>query len=136
MVVEHMTDPEGAVAALARLSRPGCHVIVYTVNKWSPVSLLAALTPTSIHYRFKKILWGGEDRDTFPTVYRMNTRNTLKHLFASFGFHEQSFERLSDTRVSARSKFLSTIELFVWRGLKAIGLIYPENCLLGVYSRR
>ena len=32
IVAEHLVDPEGAVSALARLTRPGSHVIVYTIN--------------------------------------------------------------------------------------------------------
>ncbi len=135
MVVEHITDPGSAVAALAKLVKPGGRIIVYTVNKWSPVSLMSALTPMSVHLAAKRRLWGGEDRDTFPTVYRMNTRRALARLFASVGCPEERFDYLGDTRVSNHFKLWNTLELAVWRGLSAVSLRYPENCLLGVYRR-
>ena len=34
MVAEHITDPEAALSALARLAAPGSKVVVYTVNLW------------------------------------------------------------------------------------------------------
>ncbi len=135
MVVEHMTDPAGACAALARLVRPGGRAIIYTVNKWSPVTVLSAITPLAFHHVAKRILWGAEERDTFPTVYKMNTRSTLKALFGTAGFTEASFEYLSDTRTLAQFRATSWLELALWRGLRAVGAGYPENCLLGVYTR-
>jgi len=131
MVVEHMSDPAGAVAALVR---PGGHVIIYTVNKWSPITVLSSLTPTSFHVLAKRLLWGAEERDTFPTVYKMNTRKVLRDLFAG-SFAETSFEYLSDTRTLAQFRATSVMELALWRGLKSMGIVYPENCLLGVYTR-
>jgi SAM-dependent methyltransferase len=41
MVAEHITDPRAAVQSLAGLTRPGGRVVIYTVNKWSPVTLLS-----------------------------------------------------------------------------------------------
>src|SRR5262245_58303733 len=42
MVAEHVRRPGPAVAALARLARPGGKVVVYTVNRWAPAALAAA----------------------------------------------------------------------------------------------
>lgn len=135
MVVEHITDPAGAASALADLVRPGGHVIIYTVNKLSPISLLSAVTPTSLHLKVKRKLWGGEDKDTFPTVYKMNTRRDLAKLLAVAGFVEDAFEYLADTRVSAHYRLWNILELTTWRLLGRLGVMYPENCLLGVYRR-
>ena len=135
MVVEHIDDPIGAAAALARLLRPGGRAVVYTVNKWSPITVLSAVTPLSVHIRAKRFLWGGEDRDTFPTVYKMNTRRVLADLFSGAGFAEDSFEYLADPRTLSRFKATNVLELALWRGLRALGIVYPENCLLGVYRR-
>ena len=134
MVVEHMTDPAASVAAMARLLRPGGHVIIYTVNKRSPIPVLSSMTPTSFHVWAKRLLWNAEERDTFPTVYKMNTRRTLRDLFAG-SFDETSFEYLPDTRTLAQFKVTCVMELALWRGLRSIGIPYPENCLLGVYTR-
>lgn len=136
MVVEHIVNPEAAVAALARLCKPGGHVVIYTVDKWSPASMVAAATPMAFHHWMKRLLWQGEEKDTFPTEYRMNTRGRLTGLMSSAGFSEAGFQTLSDTRATARFKMLNTLELVAWRSLNAIGLDYPERCLMGVYRRQ
>jgi SAM-dependent methyltransferase len=135
MVAEHVTDPASAVRTLARLTRPGGVVVVYTINRWAPVSLLAWLIPFRFHHALKHYLWGTEEKDTFPVVYRMNTRSTLKRLFEAAGFRERSFAALADCRTFSRFRLLHQAELAAWRLLRAVGLGYPENCLLGVYER-
>jgi SAM-dependent methyltransferase len=135
MVAEHVTDPEGAVAALARLTKPGGLVVIYTVSKWSPASLMAAATPMAVHHALKKLLWEAAPEDTFPTAYRMNTRGTLKSLFARGGFTEERFLRLDDCRSFARWPATQRAELMLWRGFRALGIPYPEACLLGVYRK-
>ena len=136
MVAEHVADPRSAVAALARLTRPGGHVVLYTVGKWSPASLASAVTPMPVHHLAKKALWGTAPEDTFPTHYRMNTRAALARLFGQAGFSEQVFQRLDDCRSLARWRATTVLELSAWRALRAVGLPYPEYCLLGVYRRQ
>lgn len=136
MVAEHIAHPRDAVAALARLAKPGGRVVVYTVWKWSPAAIAAAVTPMAVHHRLKKLLWNTAERDSFPTTYRMNTRGTLRRLFEAAGFVEDSLHHLDDTRALARWKVLAVAELSVWKLLRAAGLPYPERCLLGVYRRQ
>lgn len=135
MVAEHITEPEAAVAALARLTRPGGRVVIYTVSKWAPASLAAAATPMAVHHFAKKHLWGSQPEDTFPTAYRMNTRAALARLFTARGFAEERFLRLDDCRTFSHFRAGLWLELSLWRGLHALGLNYPELCLLGVYRR-
>lgn len=135
MVAEHIADPHSAIAALARLVKPGGQVVIYTVSKWSPAALLAAATPMAVHHAVKAALWRTAPEDTFPTTYLMNTRATLAGLFAAAGFREQDFARLDDCRSLARWPVTSWLELATWRGLRSVGLGYPEACLLGVYRR-
>ena len=135
MVVEHITAPGAAAAALGRLCRPGGRVLIYTVDKWSPVSLVSAMTPLRFHHLVKRFLWGGDEKDTFPTAYLMNTRRGLASLMAGAGFVEEDFRTLGDTRATNRFRVLNTAELLLWRGLRALRLDYPEKCLLGVYRR-
>ena len=40
LVAEHLTEPEAALAALHRLVRGGGKVVVYTIHRWSPRTLL------------------------------------------------------------------------------------------------
>ena len=136
MVAEHITDPAAAVGALGRLCRSGGRVVVYTVSKWSPASLMAALTPMAVHHAAKKVLWRTEPEDTFPTAYRLNTRPALRRYFGEAGFAEESFVYLDDCRALARWKLTSALELSLQKMLKGLGLRYPELCLIGIYRKQ
>lgn len=136
MVAEHIGDPEQALAALARLTQPGGKVVVYTVNRWAPAALAAQLVPFRWHHAIKEVLWGTEEKDTFPVVYGMNTRRRLARLFAAHGFQECCFRYLDDCRSLGRWRFSHWLELSLRRLFRGVGLAYPENCLLGVYERR
>jgi 2-polyprenyl-3-methyl-5-hydroxy-6-metoxy-1,4-benzoquinol methylase len=136
MVVEHVSSPEDFVGALARLVKPGGAAVVFTVNRLSPIVLLSWFLPFRLHHPIKRFFWSGEKEDTFAVHYLMNTRNTLRRLFEGAGFEEAAFARLDDLSAFGRFKWLNYLELLVWRGLKAVGLSYPEHCLLAVYRRR
>ena len=135
MVAEHVTDPDGSAAALAHLTKPGAKVVVYTVNRWSPVSIVTWLVPFRLHHLPKRLLWHSNEKDTFPVAYRMNTRSALHEVFGKHGFRESEFAYLDDCRTLARFRSMLIVELCLWRSLYALGLTYPENCLLGVYER-
>jgi len=135
MVAEHVADPDGVVSALARLTKPGGQVIVYTINRWSPVPIVTYLVPFRFHHLPKRLLWNSSQKDTFPVAYRMNTRSALAQVFAKHGFRESEFGYLDDCRTFAAFRAMLILELCLWRGLRLLGLRYPENCLLGVYQR-
>lgn len=136
MVAEHITRPDLVLQSLARLTKRGGSVVVYTVNKWSPITLASWLTPFWLHHPMKRLLWRSEERDTFPVRYSMNTRKRLADLFESHGFREAYFAYLDDCRTLSRFKALQFCELVAWRTGRGLGIRYPENCLLGVYERR
>ncbi len=133
MVAEHVTDPSSVIAGLARLVKPGGRVIVLTVNLFSPITLASRFTPFGLHHPVKNLLWGGEEKDTFPTAYRMNTRRELRRLFKKGGFEESEFRLLDDCCTFSKFAALNTLELWAWKSLRRVGLHYPECNLLGVY---
>jgi len=135
MVAEHIAQPDLVLESLARLTKQGGRVVVYTVNKWSPVTLASWLTPFWLHHPLKRLLWRSEERDTFPVRYAMNTRERLSALFESHGFSERHFAYLDDCRTLSRFRALHFLELSAWQIARSVGLRYPENCLLGVYER-
>ncbi len=136
MVAEHIEEPDRTLGALYRLLKPGGYVVVYTVNKWSPSSVVAALTPMSVHHIVKRFLWSTEERDTFPVFYRMNTHRQLKSAFQRNGFKEERFEHLNDCRSVAKWRITFTAEILASKLCTVIKVPYPENCLLGVYVRQ
>ena len=135
MVAEHVTDPDAVIAALAKLVKPGGRVIVFTVDLWSPITLVSRIVPFGLHHPVKKFLWGGEEKDTFPTAYRMNTRRELKKLFTRGGFREAEFAWIDDCAALSRFPRLNTLELLARTVLRKLALRYPECNLLGVYVR-
>ncbi len=135
MAAEHVTDPDGAVAAFARLTKPGGRVVIFTVNRWSPIPIITWLVPFRLHHLPKRFLWRANPKDTFPVAYRMNTRKELSQVFGRHGFRESEFGYLDDCRTFARFRTTLVVELCLWRCLRALGVTYPENCLLGVYER-
>ena len=135
MVVEHVQQPQAFMASLARLVREKGLVVVYTVDRWSPTAMAAAVVPHSLHHPVKAKLWATEERDTFPVAYRMNDRRTLQRLFAGAGFDTVSFAYLPDCSVTSRYPRLHATELALWHTMKTMRLGYFERCLLGVYQK-
>jgi 2-polyprenyl-3-methyl-5-hydroxy-6-metoxy-1,4-benzoquinol methylase len=134
MVAEHIEYPDRVLDALRRLLCPGGVVIVLTVNHWAPISLLARLTPFRLHHPLKRLFWGGDERDTFPIRYKMNSRRRLRRLFECYGFRECAFAYLDDLSAFGNFRYMNSVELTLWRMCRALGIRYPENCLLGVYA--
>jgi len=135
MVAEHVAEPTRMVQALHRLLRPSGVVVILTVHNLSPLTLLSRALPFRWHHPIKKLFWGGEEEDTFPVEYKMNSRPVLRRLFEANGFREVSFSHLDDLSTLGRFRMGSYLELLWWRALKALGLRYPESCLLGVYEK-
>lgn len=135
MVAEHITEPERAALALSRLVKPGGKLVIYTVNRWAPVTLVSWLVPFRLRHAIKSILWESEEKDTFPVAYRMNTRKELRRLLESAGFQERYFAYLDDCGIFGQWRIANTVELCLWKVLHTLGLHYPETCLLGIYER-
>lgn len=136
MVAEHVQHPEALVRAVGKALRPGGAAVVYTVNRYSPMPLLTTVAPMKLRHVVKRWLWGTEEKDTFPTQFRMNTRGRLQRQFEAEGFEEAAFDHLDDCRTFSRFRVMQWMELASMRALRAVGLRYPENCLLGVYRKK
>ena len=135
MVAEHVAQPGELANTLAQCMVPGGHVVVYTVNRLSPVPLVTSVVPFALHHPIKRLFWRAERKDTFPTCFRMNTRRRLRKIFESAGFAEAFFDYLDDCRTTGGYPSLQRLELGMWRVFRSLGLRYPENCLLGVYRK-
>lgn len=135
MVAEHVIEPQRVVAKLAELTKPGGMVVIYTPNRWAPMSVAASLVPNRFHHWFKRTVWEVDRRDTFPTAFRLNTRAALTRHTRANNLHEVDFRYLDDCRTFSRYYPLSYAELCMQKGLRSIGLHYPETCLLGVYRK-
>jgi len=135
MVAEHIVDPARSLRRIAEMLKPGGLLVIYTPNKWSPVPILTRVVPNAHHQTFKRMLWDTEERDTFPTAFRMNTRRQLRDHCASQGLEEAFFTHLDDCRTFDSYGWLNRAELTLQKVLRSVSIRYPENCLLGVYRK-
>ncbi|MBI2827563.1 MAG: class I SAM-dependent methyltransferase [Planctomycetia bacterium] len=135
MVAEHIENPKPAVESLSRLMTTGGTVVIFTPNRWSPVSVAASIIPFSLHQPITHFLWGTKQEDVFPTVYKMNTRRQLRTLFEDAGFAEIAFSYLDNCSTFQRFRASCFLELSLWWVLRKVRLRYPENNLLGVYEK-
>lgn len=133
MVAEHITDPERVMNSIAAMLKPGGRVVIYTPYKWSPMALAARIAPFKLHAPLKRLLWPDiQDRDTFPTAFRLNDRKDIRRHAERSGLRVESFTLLDDCSLFARFKTLHLLDLSVRRACRAIGAPYPERCILAV----
>jgi SAM-dependent methyltransferase len=135
MVVEHVENPLAFAAALARSTNPGSIVIIFTVNWWSLSTLAAYFSPMSVHHWAKRWLWKSDEKDSFPTKYKMNRRESLNSIMRQAGFEEHSSKILADASLLWRLPGLRWAELALYKGFKRLGLPYIDTCILAVYRR-
>lgn len=87
-VLEHVTDPSALLSDIYRVLKPGGSFLFLTPNKWHYVALASRFTPHAFHGWYNR-LRGREESDTFPTVYRLNSRSAVRRHFRNAGFVEK-----------------------------------------------
>ena len=87
-VLEHVNEPEQFLAEVFRVLKPGGSFFFLTPNKWHYVCIAARCTSGRFH-EFYNRRRGREETDTFPTVYRLNTRSALRRYLKKAGFVEK-----------------------------------------------
>ena len=87
-VLEHVADPALFLAEVRRVLKPGGSFLFLTPNKWHYVCLAARCTPEAFH-QFYNRRRGRHETDTFPTVYRLNSRSVIRRNFRQAGFVEE-----------------------------------------------
>ncbi|WP_152206338.1 class I SAM-dependent methyltransferase [Marinobacter changyiensis] len=135
MVAEHIEEPDLVIQNLRSLIAPGGLVVIYTINKMSPIPIITRLTPFSWHHKIKSVIWGGEEKDTFPVAYKMNSKKDLNFLFLNHGFENVEFSYFDDTSATINNNVLNFIEIWACYILNKLGITYIENNIFAIYKK-
>jgi ubiquinone/menaquinone biosynthesis C-methylase UbiE len=85
-VLEHLQKPKVVLNEFKRILKPGGKVVFMTTNISSWLGILSLLTPTFIHKKLKKICLGIQEKNTFPTRYKINTIKKIEKTFSECGY--------------------------------------------------
>jgi SAM-dependent methyltransferase len=110
-VMEHLVQPENVLNEINRVLRPGGHLLFKTPNRWHYMPLIARLTPHWFHQYFNQIR-GRDPKDTFPTLYRLNSRKQIRQLADRTGFEIDSI-----TLLEGRPEYLRFTALTYFFGM-------------------
>ncbi len=136
MVAEHVEDPASTARNVSGLLKPEGKLVVYTVNGSSLAPSVTKILPNGLKDKLKKALWGTEEKDTFPTHYRMNSREDLRKYLGQNGLTEENFWVLDDCRFFSRYPVLHFFELSARKIASSLRMSHLDSCLLGVYSKK
>jgi SAM-dependent methyltransferase len=129
-VLEHLDAPRQVFGEIARVLKPGGLFLFKTPNRWHYVSTIARLTPHTFH-QFVNKLRGRVEIDTFPTLYRANTKRDVTLLATKAGLVVANLERIEGRpeylRMSGLTYLLGTA---YERLVNATGLLAPFRVLL------
>lgn len=80
--IEHLDDPDSFSREMRRVVKSGGWLCARTPNKWGLTALGATLIPNAFHVKVLGCLQSTrQDKDVFPTRYKLNTLAALNHHF-------------------------------------------------------
>ena len=88
-VLEHLDNPAQVFKEVCRVLKPEGWFMAKTPNKHHYMPLIARLTPTSFHKCVNR-LRGRPSADTYPTLYRVNTKSDVERFAQSAGLDVES----------------------------------------------
>lgn len=88
-VLEHLPDPPRVFAEVARVLVPGGFFLAKTPNFLHYIALIARCSPHGFHEWVRRLRGVGEE-NTFPTLYRANSRRQIARAAAAAGLNVRS----------------------------------------------
>lgn len=131
-VFEHVDDPDAVVAELERVLKRGGWVCARTPNRHGYIALGARLVPNRLHARALTALQPGrQERDVFPTRYRLNTPAQLRAHFPADRWELVAYVHNPEPAYFGRS-------VAAWRVVDTVGRLLPRRlgATLMVFARK
>lgn len=99
MVLEHVCHPQRFLNEVYRVLRPGGRFIAHTISGdhyVTAIRRIVGVLPHTINQELVRLLYGRNCEDTFPTVYRLNTRTQLQRVCRLTGLELERVRRYAD----------------------------------------
>jgi len=123
-VLEHVDDVEGFLGECSRVVKTGGYVFIRTPNARSYPVVASRLVPNRLHARMlERLQPNRKEADIFPTLYRCNSRNTLRRALERHGFSAVVHAHESEPGYLGFS-----------RPLYALGVLYQRYAPQGIRS--
>lgn len=78
-VLEHLEQPDSVFKEVNRVLKPGGVYLFKTPNKWHYMPTISRITPHKFH-QYVNRLRGRLESDTFPTIYKANSKGDIYRL--------------------------------------------------------
>ncbi len=105
-LMEHLATPDVVFDELARVLRPGGHLVLLTPNAWNLITLAQRLVPGRLQEPLARRIYGRQEKDTFRLAYRVNTKRSLEHEFRRVGLMNEEFHFVGDPSYVAGNDLL------------------------------
>ena len=122
-VLEHLARPQRAFAEIARVlrspdanaGRPGGHLVFLAPNAWHPLTWISRLLGRCGNWQARLVshLYRRAEADTFPALYRANTRRKVERLARAAGMVPVAFYPVGDPTYLAFNELLYRLATLV-----------------------